>query len=56
VVKDTNEKPLDFAERNEKIRAIEDRIAQTDSGLRFLDRIREIGRPRPLRDDQEQGE
>lgn len=42
--------------RQKRMEEIATRIGQTESGDRFLSRIYEIGKPKPLRSDPEEGE
>jgi len=55
VVKTDDEK-FEAEKRRDRMAELELRIAQTTSGQRFLNRIHEIGKVRPLRDDPLEGE
>jgi hypothetical protein len=54
--KESKDEVKDFSERNARRAELEERILRTASGNRFLDRVREIGRPRPLREEPPEGE
>lgn len=41
-----DEKKRDFSAIVDEQKTLEDRIAATDAGIRFLNRVRDIGRPR----------
>lgn len=55
VKKDPTDLRLEAEERKKRMEDLEARIGMTESGSRFIDRIYEIGRPRPLHSD-DQGE
>jgi hypothetical protein len=52
-----DDEKLEAEKRKERMSALETRIGRTPAGERFLDRIYEISRPRPLHEEpEEQGE
>lgn len=52
-----DDEKLEAEKRRERMQAMEDRIGKTAAGERFLSRIYEISRPRPLHEEPEdQGE
>jgi hypothetical protein len=55
VVKSDDEK-LDAEKRAARMTELANRIGRTESGSRFLDRIYEISKPRPLHEEREQDE
>lgn len=50
----TDDEKLEFQKRTIHMNEVAERIAATDSGLRFLDRVNKIGKPRPLHEEPEQ--
>lgn len=53
MVKPDDEK-LDFQKRKDRMFDLANRISATDSGVRFLNRINEISKPKPLHEEPEQ--
>lgn len=56
VMQEKTKTPEDPDQRRVKLEALETRISRTPAGERFLHRVYEIGKPKPLRSESKEGE